>query len=126
MGTGAVIKGWDQSLIGMCIGELRKIVVPSDLGYGDAGALPKIPPGATLVFEIELLDILPPDQEDDDSFAYYDQDDDADEEVAEFLRWQEEMKRYELEKQREKQKEKQTENNNDEVVKQKESDNDEL
>uniref|UniRef100_A0A8C4PZL7 peptidylprolyl isomerase n=1 Tax=Eptatretus burgeri TaxID=7764 RepID=A0A8C4PZL7_EPTBU len=57
LGTGQVIKGWDQGLLGMCEGEKRKLVIPSDLGYGDHGAPPKIPGGATLVFEVELLKI---------------------------------------------------------------------
>ena len=57
LGRGMVIKGWDQGLVGMCIGERRKLVIPSGLGYGDNGSPPKIPGGATLVFEVELLDI---------------------------------------------------------------------
>lgn len=57
LGAGQVIKGWDQGLLGMCEGEKRKLVIPSDMGYGDAGAPPKIPGGATLVFEVELLKV---------------------------------------------------------------------
>ena len=52
-----VIKGWDQGLIGMCVGEKRKLVIPSDMGYGSRGSPPKIPGGATLVFEVECLEI---------------------------------------------------------------------
>ncbi|KAF8511519.1 hypothetical protein JB92DRAFT_2934060 [Gautieria morchelliformis] len=58
LGAGQVIKGWDQGLLSMCIGEKRKLRIPSSLGYGDRGSPPTIPGGATLVFDVELLDIL--------------------------------------------------------------------
>eukprot|EP00112_Aurelia_sp_Birch-Aquarium-sp1_P012710 Seg2677.2 transcript_id=Seg2677.2/GoldUCD/mRNA.D3Y31 product="Peptidyl-prolyl cis-trans isomerase FKBP2" protein_id=Seg2677.2/GoldUCD/D3Y31 len=57
LGAGQVIKGWDQGLLNMCETEKRKLVIPSELGYGDHGAPPKIPGGATLVFEVELIKI---------------------------------------------------------------------
>ncbi|KAF5294725.1 hypothetical protein FQA39_LY00209 [Lamprigera yunnana] len=57
LGSGQVIKGWDQGLVGMCIGEHRKLVIPSELGYGKKGAPPKIPPDATLTFLVELVKI---------------------------------------------------------------------
>lgn len=57
LGAGMVIAGWDQGLTGMCIGEKRKLTIPSNMGYGDRGAGGKIPGGATLVFDVELLDI---------------------------------------------------------------------
>merc|ERR1712198_363468 len=57
LGAGQVIKGWDQGLLAMCVGEKRKLVIPADLGYGDSGAGDKIPGGATLVFEVELVNI---------------------------------------------------------------------
>merc|ERR1712189_85597 len=48
LGSGQVIKGWDQGLLNMCVGEKRKLVIPPDLGYGDSGAGDKIPGGAFL------------------------------------------------------------------------------
>merc|ERR1719394_1050599 len=57
LGSGQVIKGWDQGLLNMCVGEKRKLVIPPDLGYGDSGAGDKIPGGAVLVFEVELVNI---------------------------------------------------------------------
>lgn len=58
LGRGEVVTGWDRGISGMCVGEIRKIVLPSDIAYGEAGALPDILPGATLVFEVELMEIL--------------------------------------------------------------------
>lgn len=57
LGAGQVIKGWDQGLKDMCVGEKRKLVIPSELGYGDRGAGNVIPPGATLHFDVELVSI---------------------------------------------------------------------
>jgi FKBP-type peptidyl-prolyl cis-trans isomerase len=57
VGTGQVIKGWDQGVIGMKVGESRRLIIPADLAYGDSGAGGVIPPGATLVFDIDLVAI---------------------------------------------------------------------
>ena len=57
LGKGEVIKGWDEGVVGMKVGGKRTLRIPSDLGYGDKGAPPDIPPGAGLVFEVELVSI---------------------------------------------------------------------
>lgn len=57
LGAGQVIKGWDQGLLDMCVGEKRKLTIPPHLGYGDRGAGNVIPGGATLLFDVELINI---------------------------------------------------------------------
>lgn len=57
LGAGRVIKGWDQGVAGMRVGEVRELTIAPEMGYGERGAGAVIPPGATLVFEVELADI---------------------------------------------------------------------
>lgn len=55
LGAGRVIRGWDEGVAGMLIGEKRELTIPPDMAYGDRGAGDAIPPGSTLVFEVELF-----------------------------------------------------------------------
>ncbi len=57
LGTSSVIQGWDEGVAGMQVGGIRTLTIPPELGYGAAGAGGVIPPNATLVFEIELLEV---------------------------------------------------------------------
>jgi FKBP-type peptidyl-prolyl cis-trans isomerase len=60
LGEGKVIKGWDEGVVGMKVGEKRQLVIPPELGYGAAGAPPKIPGNATLIFDIEMIGLARP------------------------------------------------------------------
>jgi hypothetical protein len=59
VGQNQVIRGWELGMPGMKVGGVRKIVIPPDYGYGSKGIPPVIPPNSTLIFEVELLQILP-------------------------------------------------------------------
>ena len=59
LGIGQVMRGWDIGVMGMRVGGQRRLLVPADLAYGERGRPPLIPSGASLVFDMELVDVRP-------------------------------------------------------------------
>jgi len=79
VGEGRVIKGWDDGLLGMCVGEKRELKIPASLGYGEAGAGSVIPPHSDLKFEIHLEGIEDGNDYDEDDDHHHDYDHEEDE-----------------------------------------------
>lgn len=91
LGVGQVIKGWDKGLMGMCVGEKRKLTIPSKLAYGENGAGAKIPANAGLEFEVECVAIDDPAEPLPNVFSDIDSNADkllSREEVSEYLKKQ--------------------------------------
>ena len=60
LGAGQVVNGWDEGLVGMRVGGTRELTVPPELAYGEAGFAPEVPPNATVVYVVELLELVDP------------------------------------------------------------------
>ncbi|KAL0083562.1 hypothetical protein J3Q64DRAFT_1748161 [Phycomyces blakesleeanus] len=60
LGRDKMLKGLEQGIEGMCVGEIRRLLIPADLAYGELGVPGVVPPNSALVYEVELIDSLPP------------------------------------------------------------------
>jgi FKBP-type peptidyl-prolyl cis-trans isomerase len=61
LGAGRVISGWDEGIVGMRTGGVRRLTIPPGLAFGESGFPPRIPPNTTLIYDVELLDVTPPE-----------------------------------------------------------------
>lgn len=61
LGVGQAILGWDEGLVGMQVGGIRRLVIPPELAYGDAGFPPHVPPDSPVIYEVELLELREPE-----------------------------------------------------------------
>merc|ERR1712060_64824 len=78
VGTGQVIAGWDQGIVGLCKGAKATLVIPPDMGYGSSGAGADIPGGATLNFDVEVVDIADESEAPEEPNIFEDIDTDGD------------------------------------------------
>ena len=96
VGQGQVIKGWDEGLLGLCKGAKATLVIPADMGYGERGAGGDIPGGATLNFDVEVVDISTDGPKQENLFEIMDTDSSGDLTIEEIGAWWAEKRGGEL------------------------------